>query len=166
MHTSRSPPPTRAGDTPLFHCLISNKVKLLKISLKKIPTFIAFSKVSLGDVKVEILLISCYFLVFICMRPSPAYSLTSSFYGKQKVLRWYISGQGFIYVWYPVATFLTFKCFHSSRKFDFRLLLGGFLAITPSNVPSNPVFVEVHYKIYLQEYLIMLCYWYICLLKP
>ena len=66
--------------------------------------------------------------------PPPTQSLTPSFFDIWKVFRWYISGSSFIYAWVVVPKFLNFKCFHSRRKFDFRLLLGGFLYVTSWNV--------------------------------
>ena len=66
--------------------------------------------------------------------PPPTQSLTPSFFGIWKVFRWYISGSSFIYAWVVVPKFSNFKCFHSRRKFDFRLLLGGFLYVTSWNV--------------------------------
>ena len=53
--------------TPSSHS-ITTKVNMFRITLKK-PTFIAFCKVLLGNAKVQILLISWHFLVFLCMRP-------------------------------------------------------------------------------------------------
>ena len=55
----------------------------------------------------------------------PAHSLTSSCFGILKVFRRYISGLSFIYFWFVVLKFWNFKCFHTSRKFNFRLLLVG-----------------------------------------
>ena len=44
---------------------------------------------------------------------------------------WYISRLNFIYVWFVVPKFSNFKRIRSSRKVDFRQLLGGFLTILP-----------------------------------
>ena len=116
-----TPPPTWAADTfPLSH-LITIEVKLLRIRLKKISTFITFCEVLLSDVKVEVLLFSWHFFMFLCMCHLPAHLFTTLFFGKQKVLRWYISGPSFIYFWLAVPKFSKLKCFHSSRKLDFRL---------------------------------------------
>ena len=116
---------------------------------KKFLTFIGFCKVLLGNVKVKMLLISWHLLVFLCMCPSPAHPLTPSFFGKRKVLRLYISGPSFIYVWFAVPKFSKSKCFYSSRELNFRLLLGCFFSINPPNAP--PALAEVHHKIYLQQ---------------
>ena len=51
-----------------------------------------------------------------------------------KGVMWYISGPSFIYVRFVVLKFWNFKCFHTSRKYNFRLLLGGFLDVTHWNV--------------------------------
>lgn len=48
------------------------------------------------------------------------------FFGKWKVLWWYISRPNSMYVWLVVCKFLKFKCFIGSRKYDFRLFQGGF----------------------------------------
>ena len=61
----------------------------------------------------------------------PTYSFTPSIFGIWKVFRRYISRQRFIYVSFVVPEFSNFEWFHSSRKYHFRLLLGGILAITP-----------------------------------
>ena len=80
------------GGTPSSSPLFSQyEIQSVKGLINKMPTLIAFSKVLLGDVKVEILLISYHFLLFDCMRPSLTHSLTPSFFGKQKLLRCYIS---------------------------------------------------------------------------
>ena len=79
--------------------------------------------------KVKILLIWWQFLVAFWLRPPPTHLLTPSCFGIWKVFRWYISGPSFIYVWFVVLEFWNFKCFHTSRKYDFRLLLGGFLLL-------------------------------------
>ena len=79
------------------------------------PNFIAFS----GD--------------FLDAAP-PIHSLTPSCFGKLKVFRWYISGPSFIYAWFVVLEFWNFKCFNTSRKYNFRLLLGGFLEVTHWNM--------------------------------
>ena len=56
------------------------------------------------------------------------------FFGILKVFRWCISGTSFIYVWFAVHKFWNFKCFHTSRKYNFRLLLVGFIDVTHRNV--------------------------------
>ena len=60
--------------------------------IKKIPTFIAFCKLLLGDVEVEILLILCRFSVAFWTRLPPNHSFTPSCFGICKVFRRYISG--------------------------------------------------------------------------
>ena len=65
------------------------------------------------------------------MRLPPTHSFTHSFFGIWKVFRRYISGRRFIYVSFVVPEFSNFKWFRSSRKYHFKLPLGGFLAITP-----------------------------------
>ena len=42
--------------------------------------------------------------------------------------------RSFIYVGFVALEFSNFKCFRKSRKGDFKLALGCFLAITPRNV--------------------------------
>ena len=108
------PAPYVAGIHPSPIYSIRAKAKLLRIT--KIPTLIAFYKVLLGYVKVEILLISWHFLVFLCIRPWPAHWLTFLFFSKRKVLRWYISEPSLIYVWFADRKFSKFKYFHSSHK--------------------------------------------------
>ena len=51
-----------------------------------------------------------------------------------KVFRWYTSGPSFTYVWFLVLEFLDLKCFHTTRKYNFRLLLSVFLNVTHWNV--------------------------------
>ena len=69
---------------------------MVKDYIKKIPTFIAFFKLLLGHVKVEIML---KFMVFFgSFLDAPTQSLTSSFFDMKKVLRWYISQPSLIYV--------------------------------------------------------------------
>ena len=50
---------------------------------------------------------------------------------------WYIKGIQLVHiwakfhsVWFVVLEFWNFKCFHTSRRYNFRLLLGGFLDVT------------------------------------
>ena len=64
---------------PLPLCLVSNKWRLLKMTVKKISKFIVFCKLLLGDVKVEISLISSHLLMVFRMRPQPAHSLPPSY---------------------------------------------------------------------------------------
>ena len=47
-----------------------------------------------------------------------------------KVLWWSIYHVSFIYIWLVILEFPYFKCFCTSRKYQFRLLLGVFLDIT------------------------------------
>ena len=100
----------------------------------KIPFSLALSELVLDDTKVRILLISWHFLVVFWMRFSPTHLLTPSCFRILNVFRWYISGQSFIYVWFVVLEFWNLKCFHTSRKYNFRLFLGGFLDVTHWNV--------------------------------
>ena len=44
-----------------------------------------------------------------------------------KIFSWYISGPSFTYVWFVV---LKFQMFSYSRRYNFRLLLDGFLDVT------------------------------------
>ena len=121
---------------PLPLCLVSNKWRLLKMTVKKISKFIVFCKLLLGDVKVEISLISSHLLMVFRMRPQPAHSLPPSFVWKWNMLRWYISGISFIYMWHVILEFWYLKCSLSSKKYHFRLLLAGFLGVTPGNVKN------------------------------
>ena len=52
-------------------------------------------------------------------------------FGIWNVLRWYMSGQSFIYVRLVVSEFSNFKCFHTSWKYNFRPLLDNLLNVTP-----------------------------------
>ena len=54
---------------------------------EKIFFSLALSELVLDVAKVEILLISCHFLVVFWLRPLPAYSLTPSYFGILKVFR-------------------------------------------------------------------------------
>ena len=65
---------------------------------EEISISLAFSKLVLDDVKVEILLISWHFLVVFWFRPQPTHSLTPSLFGMLKVFRWYKYGPSFIYI--------------------------------------------------------------------
>ena len=107
---------------------------MFKDDSQKIPTLIALCKLFLGDVKFEIFLISRYFFMVFRMRYPPAHSLPRPFLWKWKVLRWYISHASFIYFWLVIPEFSYFKSFLSSWKYLCRLLLGGFLDVTPRNV--------------------------------
>ena len=62
---------------------------------------------------------------------------TLSFWWIKVQIWWYISGLNFIYVWFVVPKFSNFKRIRSSRKVDFRLLLGGFLTILPPNAVNS-----------------------------
>ena len=104
------------------------------MTVKKNRNLIAFFKLLLRDVKVEILLILWHFLVVFCMQPPPAHSLLRPFLCKLKVLGWYISHASFIYIWLVIPEFSYFKSFVSSWKYLCRLLLGGFLDVTPQNL--------------------------------
>ena len=66
--------------------------------------------------------------------PPPTHLLTPSCFGIFNVFRWYISGPSFIYVWFVVLELWKFKCFRTSKKYNFRLLLGSFLDVTHWNV--------------------------------
>ena len=65
------------------------------------------------------------------------------------------------YVCFAVPKFSKFKCFHSSRKYDFTLLVREFVAITPANAPhcrpcvglSQNIFAEVADSFMLLIYL-------------
>ena len=107
---------------------------MFKDDSQKIPTLIALCKLFLGDVKFEIFLISRYFFMVFRMRYPPAHSLPRPFLWKWNVLRWYISHASFIYFWLVIPEFSYFKSFLSSWKYLCRLLLGGFLDVTPRNV--------------------------------
>ena len=75
--------PLRGGGTqPSPPLLTQHQSQVVDDDIKKIPTFIAFFKLFLGDVKLEILLFSWNFLVVFWMYPSPAQSLTGSFFWK------------------------------------------------------------------------------------
>ena len=78
------------------------------------------------------------------------------------MLRCYISRLSFSHICFAVPKFSKFKCFHSSRKFDLRLLVGDFLAIKPANLPldcrlreglSQNIFAEVANSVMLLIYL-------------
>ena len=79
------------------------------------------------------MLISWHFLMVFWLRDPTTQFLTPSFWVTWKVLRWYISGPSFMCVWFIVPEFSNFKWFRRSRKYNFRLTLGSFLAITPQN---------------------------------
>ena len=76
--------------TPSSHS-ITTKVNMLRITLKK-PTFIAFCKVLLGNAKVQILLISWHFLVFLCMRPLTRPHINT-------LIFWQMKGVEVIHIW-------------------------------------------------------------------
>ena len=99
--------------------------------IEKIPISLVFSKLVLDSVKVKILLITWHFLEFFFVAPPPTHSLTPLFFGILKVFRWCISGTSFIYVWFAVHKFWNFKCFHTSRKYNFRLLLVSIFGRNP-----------------------------------
>ena len=101
---------------------------------EKISFSLALSELVLDDAKVKILLISLHFLLIVWLCPLPAHSLTSLCFVILKVFRWYTSGPSFIYVWFVVLEFWNFKCFHTSRNYNVRLLRGGFLDVTHWNM--------------------------------
>ena len=106
----------------------------------KNPLLFSIIWIGLDDAKVEILLISWHFLVNFWLCPPPAHSLTLSCFGILNVFRWYIPGPSFIYVWFVVLEFWNFKCFHTNKKYNFRVLLGGFLDVTSWNVVWSNLF--------------------------
>ena len=63
--------------------------------------------------------------------PSYALWVTPLFFSKWKVSWRYVSMVSFISIAFVVAKLWMFKCFPSSKKCHFWVLLGGFLAITP-----------------------------------
>ena len=79
------------------------------------------------------MLISWHFLMVFWLRDPTTQFLTPSFWVTWKVLRWYISGPSFMCAWFIVPEFSNLKWFRRSRKYNFRLTLGSFLAITPQN---------------------------------
>ena len=67
---------------------------MVKDYIKKVPTFIAFCKLLLGDVEVEILLILCRFLVVFWMRLPHTHSFTPSFLVFQRYSEGTFLGEG------------------------------------------------------------------------
>ena len=100
-------PTTWVAYTYLLLCSVNSKVKLLRASFEKSPTFIAFCKLLLGNAKVEILLISWHFLVFLCMCPSPGLSLTPSFLANERCWGGTYLGQG---LFMSNLQFASFQC--------------------------------------------------------
>ena len=97
----------------------------------KNPSFIAFSKLFLFHVKVEILLNSWhFFMAFLYTLHSPLKPLPPSlnchphFYCQWKVLRWHISGPSFIYKGHVFLEFWYLKCSFSSKKVLFQAASG------------------------------------------
>ena len=133
------PPPTYRGLNPPHpppspsSSYVNARVRWLWMAVK-IPFSLALSELVLDDAKFEILLISWHFLVVLWMQSLPAHLLILLCFGILKVFRWHIYGPSFIYVWLVVLEFLNLKCFHTSREYNFRLLLGAFLDVTDWNV--------------------------------
>ena len=73
------------------------------------------------------------FLEVFWPRPLKRYGWRPNFLPKWKALWWYIIVVSFISIAYVVAKLWICKCCPGTRKVDFRLLLGGFLGITPPN---------------------------------
>ena len=71
--------------------------------------------------------------------PSYALWVTPQFLVISKVSLRYIIIISFISIAFVVVKLCVFKCFQSSRKYNFWLLLGGFSSITP---PNDVVFVQ------------------------
>ena len=88
----------------------------------------------LDDAKVKIFIIPWLFLMVFSVAPPPAHSLTPSRFGILKMFRWYISGPIFLYVWFVVLEFWNFIWFHTSKKYNFSLILSGFLDVSYWNV--------------------------------
>ena len=99
---------------------------------KKIRIFIAFSKL--------LKMLKCRFYHFhgTFWRIFPCALCCSSIHTlnflEVKVLNWYICHVSFIYIWLVISEFSYFKYFLTIRKYQFRLLLGAFLYMTPRNV--------------------------------
>ena len=119
----KSPPPFSSS-------CVNARVRWLWMAVK-ITFSLVLSKLVLNDVKVEVLLISRHFVVVLWMRPLPTHLLTLSCFGILKVLRRYICGPSFISVWFVVLEFLNLKCFHNSRKYNFRAASGRFFGRNP-----------------------------------
>ena len=69
------------------------------------------------------------------LRPLPPFNLHCTLiFLEEKRLKWYICHVSFIYIWLVISEFSYFKCFWTRRKYYFRLLLGGFLDVTPWNL--------------------------------
>ena len=83
--------------------------------IKKIPTFIAFFKLFLGDLKWRFCYFHGPFWWFFGYTHHLANHWQPHFFGK-KVLRWYISHVSFTYIWLIVTDFSIGKCFRTCRK--------------------------------------------------
>ena len=90
-HKAPSPLPTLP--------LCQNYSQMVKDGSEKTPNFLAFFKLFLRDVKVEVLRTTGHFLMGFFMRPSPAHSLPRPFLRTWKLLRWYICHASFIHMW-------------------------------------------------------------------
>ena len=109
---------------------------MVQDSSKKKRNLIAFFKLFLRDVKVETLWISWDFLAFFRdFSTTPSYVLwvTPQFFAKSKFSWRYIIVLSFISIAFVVAKLRIIKCFPTSKNYHCRLLLGGFLILTPPN---------------------------------
>ena len=128
-------------------------MKVIFNSSNKHPlyTFLALSELVLDHAKVKILLISSHFLVvflvylicqfidtlmfwYIKVAQVMQICVKIQFIISRPRFIYVISGPRFIYAWFLVLEFWNFKCFNASRKYNFRLLLDGFLDVTYWNV--------------------------------
>ena len=120
----RQPPPLLS--------LVNTKVTWYFNTVKKVRIPIAFSEL-LKMLKWRF----CYFCgifwrIFACALCFPSIHIFIFF--EMKVLRWYICDVSFIYIWLVISDFSYFRCFRTSRKYQFRLLLSDFVDITSRNV--------------------------------
>ena len=82
---------------------------MVKDDRKTNPSFIAFFKLFLFDLKVEIMLISWHFFMAFCIQPplfpAPPCAPPPSFSCNWKVFRWYITGPSLIYMGHVILEF-------------------------------------------------------------
>ena len=109
----RQPPPLLS--------LVHTKVKWFSKTVKKFGSLYHFLDC-----------VRCFWWIFACtVYHSSIHTLS---FLEMKVLRLFICHVSFIYIWLVISEFSYLKCFRTSRKYQYRLLLGGFLSITPRNV--------------------------------
>lgn len=132
--TREEHPPFGGDKATLSFPYANSQSKWLRMTVKKISTYIAFFSLFLVKCQSRDCLKFITFFEGFLDAPPAALRFTPSFLGKGKLLRRNIYHVLLIYIWLVILEFLNFECFRTSRNYHFMLLLGGVLAIIPPDV--------------------------------